>query len=103
LPYHAHGEDVDVYIRNGICETVDEEGGFRGCARGTIWVPVGGDGVALLFPFNFLSLSLLWKIREGGTYKYHHTRKYNSPNSDKSDTAVDDSAVGGCDSETEVE
>jgi hypothetical protein len=69
LPDHAHGEDVDVYIGNGICETVDEESGFGGGARGTLWVPVGGDGVALLFPFSFISLSLLWKIREGGNVR----------------------------------
>jgi hypothetical protein len=37
------------------------------------------------------------------TYKYHDTRKCNSPNSDKADAAVDDSAVDCCDSEAEVE
>ena len=65
MPDHAHGEDVDVYIGNGICETVDEESGFGGGARGTIWVPVGGDGVALL-----LLVSFSFFITERFKYKY---------------------------------
>jgi hypothetical protein len=63
LPDHAHGEDVYVYIGNSICESVDKEGGFGGGARGASWVPVGGDGVALLFhPLSaFHNLILLSK------------------------------------------
>jgi hypothetical protein len=49
LPDHAHGENVDVYIGNGVCESVDKESGFGGGARGAIRVPIGGDWVALLF------------------------------------------------------
>ena len=60
MPYHAHGEDIDVYIGNSIRKSVDKEGGFGGGARGAVWVPVGGDGVALLFTFSFVSLSLSW-------------------------------------------
>jgi hypothetical protein len=80
---------------------MDEEGGFGGVAGGTSWVPVGRYWVALLFHFSSAYHNFV--IDRGTTYKYHNARKYNSPDSNEADTEVDDAAVGGGDSEPEVE